>query len=217
MRDGPVPAKAMPRWLLTIIRKLRFDSPLAKRIAPRSRPPMPPAPMSREELAKLTPTESIARIEAFEADEAWAAYQLLTPQMQKMVAAHCNLERWSELLTRELRDQAVECLKREKAAPPVTPSSGPIDYFKFKSTAVRCPLCAWSGLGDQCPSRAIPGDSDKKTLLRTCPVCSSTVALTAWPTVAELLEAWATLSAHEREVVFAWEQEQEGRESAPHS
>jgi hypothetical protein len=40
------------------------------------------------------------------------------------------------------------------------------------------------------------------------------VALTTWPTVAELLEAWATLTERERSVVFKWEGEQEGRECA---
>jgi hypothetical protein len=216
MREGPVPTKALSRWLLRIIRKIRLNSPLAKRSATYCPPPTVTSPMSRVELARLTPAATLAHIESLAADEAWAAYRLLTPEMQEMVAAHVNTDLWSQLLVREIRDQAVECFKREDAGVPEPTSSGPTDYFAFKSTAVRCQVCAWSGRGDLCSSRAIAGESEWKSLLRICPSCSSTVALTTWPTVAEFLAAWATLTEHERLVVFNWERGHEDRESEAH-
>lgn len=214
MRQGSVPTKALPRWMLTIVRKLNLKSPLAKRAATHCPPPTAASPMSRSELAKLTPAATLAHLESLEADESWAAYRLLTPAMQEMVAAHVNTDRWGELLTREMRDQAVECFKREKSAPPAPTSSGPMEYFAFKGTTLTCPACAWSGLGNLCGSQSIPGTTDRKALLRICPSCSSSVALTTWPTIAELLEAWGTLNSQERAMVFAWEREQQGRESA---
>jgi len=116
MRNGPVPTRALPRWFLTIMRKLSLNSPLWKRLVTYCPPPTARSPFNRAELANLTPAAVIAHIEALDADESWAAYRLLTPQIQGLVAAHVNTDRWSELLIREMRDQALECFKRERAA-----------------------------------------------------------------------------------------------------
>jgi hypothetical protein len=210
MRERPA-ADKKPRWMLQIIRKLSLTSPLCQRLAQFSPSRPPKSPLGRGELAKLSPAATMARIEALEPQAAWACYQELSPRMQEFVAAHCKAKRWAELLMYEIHSQATACIKRENSKP--VERKAPVDYFAFKSTTASRPVCAWSGRGDLCSWRSVP--TSNTTLARTCPVCSCVVAVTTWPSVLQLREAWGTLTAHERDVIFRWERGEEDRERAP--
>ena len=72
MRHGPVPNKALPRWMLTIVRKLRLDLPLAQPSAKHNPPPTAASPLAARKVAPRSPAAVIAHIEALQA-VAWAA------------------------------------------------------------------------------------------------------------------------------------------------
>ncbi len=63
------------------------------------------SPLTRAKLMTPTPAAAIACVEALEPDEVWACYLDHSPETQEVVAAQVDVERWSQLLVREVRDR----------------------------------------------------------------------------------------------------------------
>jgi len=199
------------RGLLTMIGTLPFTSTLSKRLIAHAKPPPATAPLTPADLRDLTPERALGVVEALEPDAAWAFFAKLTEPMQEHIAETATMQRWSELMVREIQAQALARAKPPAKARPV-PSRVSAGAFEYKPMLLTCRACGWTGVGDE---TKVSEMFDSGITEHVCPKCSADIAITTWPTLAEYHAHWAELSELEREYVFRCEQAQQERDGKP--
>ncbi len=208
---APGPTGFKVRQLLTKVRTLALNSPLAKRLLANSMPLPADAPVSPEDVRDLTPERALAMVEALDPAASWSFYAQLPVSTQEFIAAKVSTKRWGSLLINEIHAQAIASAKAPATAQPtaVRLRAGSIE---FKRMPVTCRGCGWHGVGSDTKVSEL---FDSGITEHVCPACAADIAITTWPTLAEYHAHWNELSGAEREYVFLIEKASHESEAKP--
>ena len=107
----PGPTGPKVRQLLTKVRTLALNSPLAKRLLANMKPLPAAAPVSPEDVRDLTPERALAMVEALDPAASWSFYAQLPVSTQEFIAGKVSTARWGSLLINEIQAQALASAK----------------------------------------------------------------------------------------------------------
>lgn len=199
-------------WILTKIRRLSLDSPLARRFLRYQKPlPAPLAYGQAFDPEGVSFEKAVQIIDGADPDHAWLIYRRMPPAMQAHVAQHCSPKQWGQLLIREIQSKAQLELASQLERP-ANPASRR-QHFEFRKRQVECAQCGWHGVGAEC--QAVEVHEHGGITDYGCPRCAERIGSARSPSLQEYYENWGSLTEAERQYVFVLEQRQFNSESKP--